>query len=74
MAFVTSIERMGREDERAAGLIAGRETLRRIMEGRFGAVPASLEERITKIDTLDDLNALLVKAAVAPSLEEIEQS
>ncbi len=81
MAYVTSIERMGREEGLAEGLVAGceegltstREGVRRVVETRFGAVPASLEQRIGAIGDLVTLNALLVKAAVASSLEDIEQ-
>jgi len=85
MAYVTSVERVGhqrglvagREEGlivgREEGLTVGRETLRRVLQGRFGAIPPLLDERIAALDALDALNALLLKAAMAASLEEVER-
>ncbi len=77
MAYITSVERVGHQRGlvagREEGMVAGRGTLRRVLRERFGPIPLALDERIAALDTLDALNTLLLKAAVAPSLEAVEQ-
>ncbi len=74
----------GREEGRVEGQVEGRvegqvegkrdalrQGVRQIVERRFGVVPEALEQRIAPLDDVEELNALLVQAAVAASLEDI---
>ncbi len=69
MRYITSAERIGREDGLAQGKLEGqRKALRQIVAARFGAVAPEMEGRINDADeaVLDDLLArALVVATVA---------
>lgn len=76
VAYVTSFERLSRAEGHAEGREEGqvegkRDALRRVVETKFGSVPEPWARRIAALDTVDALNALLVKVATASSLEEI---
>jgi hypothetical protein len=67
MSYVTSYERMAREEGR---MEAKREDLRDILRARFGVVPQALEERLAAADELT-LKALIVRAATIASPDEL---
>ena len=61
----------GRQEGRAEGWIeAKRDSLRKIIEQRFGAVPQALEARIARADA-DALDAMLVSAAMVARAEDL---
>jgi flagellar biosynthesis/type III secretory pathway protein FliH len=65
----------GRHEGRQEGIQQGRqegelELLRRMIEKRFGRVPAAVEERLAKL-TAGELEALGVTLLEAASLEEL---
>jgi predicted transposase YdaD len=73
MPYVTSIERMAREEGREAGrqqgrvegrLQARREDILRIVQARFGQMPPWFEQRLASADE-GALNDLLLRAATA---------
>ena len=75
MAYVTSIERIGREEGLTQGLTQGRvegkrATLQRLVRVRFGGTTEALEQRIAAADetALDDL---LDRVVVVTSLEDL---
>jgi hypothetical protein len=67
MPYTTSIERMAREEGR---LEAKREAIRQVVRARFNAVPQALEERMLAADEAT-LNALIQRAATAPSADQL---
>jgi hypothetical protein len=78
MAYVTSNERMARQEGLQAGLQEGRqegrqqakrESLLRVLEARFGEVPYTLRERVGAVEDDALLSQWLTHAATAPSLE-----
>lgn len=77
MPYVTSIERMAREDGRAEGRAEARaETLQdavlSVVESRFGAAAAeALRERVRQVQAPEALDALLRRAAVVADLSQL---
>jgi hypothetical protein len=67
MPYVTSYERMAREEGR---LEAKREAVREVVRARFGTVPQALEERLATADEAT-LNTLIQRAATAPSTDQL---
>jgi hypothetical protein len=87
MPYITSIERIGRRQGRQEGrlegrqegrqegqLLAARDAVRLVLEARFGQVPASILERLARMEALDRLKVLLRRASTAVSLIEFERS
>jgi hypothetical protein len=75
MPYVTSYERMAREEGRLEGreegrLDAKREDIRQFVRARFGSVPQALEERLAAADEAT-LNAFIQRAATAPSADQL---
>jgi hypothetical protein len=75
MPYITSAERIGMEQGlqqgRAEGHLEGkREALRRVIRARFGTLPEAVERRIAVADETD-LDALLERAVMAPSIEDL---
>ncbi|HEY3283176.1 MAG TPA: hypothetical protein VGN26_12975 [Armatimonadota bacterium] len=82
MPFVTSFERLSREEGIRQGvqqglqqgmaqgtLSAAREAVLEAVSARFGPVAADVSHRIHRVDDPDTLRALLRQAVTAPSLE-----
>ncbi len=67
MAYVTSWERMGRQDGELRGQ---RTTLLRMVRARFGNVPEALERHINAADQ-DELDTLVDRISTAASLVEL---
>ncbi|HEY8284646.1 MAG TPA: hypothetical protein VIJ28_09705 [Chloroflexota bacterium] len=79
MPYVTSWERMSRAEGLEQGLEQGREegreegkrqAIRQVLAVRFDSVPSHLDERITNAGK-DELDELLLRAAMAGSVEEL---
>ena len=79
MPYVTSIERIGRQEGRQEGLQEGlqegqqkalRDSISEVLEERCQSVPWELRERINTVQEPDRLKQLLRCAATAPSLAE----
>jgi flagellar biosynthesis/type III secretory pathway protein FliH len=81
MPYVTTIERLGREEGlkqgREEGLKQGlqlgrqealREDILEIVKARFGEVPYELRETIQRLESEAELKKLLRQAAVVPSI------
>lgn len=82
MPYITSIERMGREEGRQEGRQEGRElgrveALREnildLIEARFGPAPASIRERITAAKDPTVLKAWHRLAVTCPALRDFER-
>jgi len=50
------------------------EDIMTILTGRFGTVPASLQEQITSVKDGEQLRALMLRAATVSTLEEFAAS
>lgn len=61
----------GRQQERARTLGKLRDRLSRLLGERFGALPASVSERLSRITSPDELMDLLERAFAARSLDEL---
>jgi len=75
MPYITSIERIGRAEGLEEGIERGREEerralLRRVVTQRFGAIPPSLEGRITTASP-DELTALFDQSLQASAVDDI---
>jgi len=65
----------GKTEGRTEGRIEGQhEDIMTILTGRFGAVPASLQQQVTGVTDLAQLRALVLQAATALTLEEFSAS
>ncbi|MGH2410341.1 MAG: Rpn family recombination-promoting nuclease/putative transposase, partial [Chloroflexota bacterium] len=78
MPYVTSVERIGREEGLAEGREEGRvsglqEAIRRLVGARFGMIPPALEEQLRAADE-STLTAIFDRAVQAASLEELLRS
>ncbi len=72
MPYVTSWERIARQEGREEGILQGVvELLRQTLEVRFGEIPASLLERIQQCQDVDLLRALHKQAITVGSLDEL---
>ena len=67
MPYVTSIERLSREEGRQEGIL-------RVLEARFGLVSDSVAHRVRAVHDFASLDPLTEKAATAASLQEFEQA
>ena len=77
MPYITSIERLareeGQEEGRKDGLVAGlHAAVLGILEARFGDVPSTLATAIKAIDDPAVLDQLVRHAALADTLEAFE--
>jgi hypothetical protein len=71
MPYVTSYERMAREEGREEGrLNAKREDIREFVRARFGTVPQALEERLATADEAT-LNSLIQSAAPVAAADQL---
>jgi len=74
MKYITSIQRLGREEGLQLGvLLNSRKSVIKVLRARFKRVPGSLKNTIQAIDEESLLSKLLVKAALAESLEAFEK-
>ena len=68
MPYITSVERIGR----AAGEVEGKvEDILTVLRERFGAVPATVEERVRSTRDVAALTVLLVRALRIASPDEL---
>lgn len=74
MRYVTSIERLAKEEGKEEGIIENaRESVIEVLETRFGEVPTSIVEAINRIDQPSLLKTLLKRAIAIPSTTEFQQ-
>lgn len=74
MRYVTSIERLAKEEGKEEGIIENaRESVIEVLDTRFGEVPTSIVEAINRIDELSVLKTLLKRAIAIPSTTEFQQ-
>jgi hypothetical protein len=80
MPYVTSFERLAKEEGREEGLKEGRKagartellaTIRALLKDKFGASGLRLSSKIQAVDDLSDLRKLALRIAKASSLQEI---
>jgi len=78
MPYITSIERIGREEGLQQGLQQGlqgwQQMLLDALDERFGEVPASISDVIHQIQDLDRLRTLMRQVIRSASLEEFQQT
>jgi hypothetical protein len=77
MPYVTSIERLGREEGRAEGRQEGRaeaarELLRETLEIRFGEISTPIQEKVSAEQSLDRLKTWHRLALTCPSLDTFQ--
>jgi hypothetical protein len=77
MPYITSIERMGREEGREEGREVGRiealrENILEVIEARFGPAPAHVRDRINRAEDGNRLKGWLRSAATCATLGEFE--
>ncbi len=75
MPYITSVERLGRQEGRQEGLAEGllegkRAALRRLVARRFGVLPEALAQRIGAMDEAA-LDALLDRVLVVASVDDL---
>ncbi|BCL37863.1 transposase [Nostoc sp. MS1] len=70
MRYVTSIERLAKEEGKEEGI---RESVLDVLDTRFGEVPTSIVEAINRIDQPSLLKTLLKRAIAIPSTTEFQQ-
>jgi len=71
MPYITSIERMGREEGRLQTL---REDILDVLEARFGPLPSALRERMNAVEDITRLKSRLRQAVTCGSLSEFERA
>ena len=69
MPYITSIERMGREEGRLEAL---REGILEVLEARFGPLPSALRQRMSAEEDVTKLKSWLRQAVTCGSLTEFE--
>lgn len=77
MPYVTSIERLARQEGRQEGALEGRlatlrESILETLEARFQEVPVALRERISTVEVLPRLKLLLRRAATCDSFSDFD--
>ena len=70
MTYITSIERLGRQEGRRQTL---REDTLEVLEARFGEVPYAIRERIETVGDEAELKRLHRQAALTPGLTAFSQ-
>ena len=78
MPYVTSVERLAREEGLQQGLQQGiireaRENLLTVLETRFEALPTSLVDLINHIESHSLLKTLLIRGIIIGSIAEFQQ-
>jgi flagellar biosynthesis/type III secretory pathway protein FliH len=82
MRYVTSIERLAKQEGIEEGLQEGRQlgviqtsqdSVIEVLETRFGEVPTSIIDAVNNINDLSQLKTLLKGAIAIPSISEFEQ-
>ena len=72
MPYVTSVERLARQEGIQKGILQGAvDLLRQSLEVRFGEVPASLLEKIQQCQDVDVLRAIHKQVLTVGSLDEL---
>jgi len=71
MPYITSIERMGREEGRLQTL---REDILDVLEARFGPLPSALRQRMSAVEDVSRLKSWLRQAVTCRSLSEFERA
>ncbi len=75
MQYVTSIERLAREEGLIEGLIEkGREDVIDVLQIRFGELPNELVDKVNPIEDVTQLKMLLNRAVTANSLSEFQEA
>ncbi|MHB9078903.1 MAG: hypothetical protein ACYC3X_15605 [Pirellulaceae bacterium] len=72
MPYVTSVERLARQEGRQEGRQCAVDLLRQTLEVRFGEVPASLLEKIQQCQGVDVLRAIHKQVLTVGSLDELQ--
>lgn len=73
MAYVTSIERLAKEEGREEGIVlAGQEAVIDILEARFSELPVSLMEAIRRTEGVTRLRDMRLAALRASTVEEFQ--
>ena len=73
MPFVTSIERFAREEGRQEGqILALKESIRDLLEARFGVTPQAILDRMDGVSDLTTLRLWLRRTATIESLEAFQ--
>ena len=82
MPYITSIERIGREQGQREGRQQGRqegresalqESILDLLEARFGTVPYAIREHLLGVHHEDELKRLHRQAALAPDLDGFQK-
>ncbi len=72
MPYVTSIERLVREEEHQKGIEKGFQiAILKLLELKFNKVPANHRRKVGSVRDLERLNALLQAANDAKTLDEV---
>jgi len=71
MPYVTSIERIGREEGRVEAVL---ESILEVLEARLGAVPSEVRQRLTELKEINQLKRLLRQAGTCASLAEFQRA
>jgi len=79
MPYVTSIERIGREEGRVEGREEGRveavrESILEVLEARLGVVPPEVRQRLTELEEIGQLKRLLRQAGTCATLAEFQRA
>jgi hypothetical protein len=78
MPYITSVERLGREEGLRQGLQQGLRGLQQMvieaLDERFGAIPDPISDTIHQIQDPDQLRLLLRQAIRSVSLDEFQQA
>ena len=83
MPYVTSIERLGREEGLEQGLEQGRQqgllealrlAIHEVLTARFGALPSEVENKVQAMADEASLRQALRRASTTPSTEDFLQS
>ncbi len=75
MQYVTSIERLAREERIIEGLIEkGREDVIDVLQIRFGELPNEFVDKVNQIENVTQLKMLLNWAVTTNSLSEFQQA
>ena len=74
MPYITSNERIGREEGRQEGRQAAlQENIIEVLEARFGAVPYAWRERLLAVREKSKLKRLLRQAVLTPDLDKFQK-
>jgi plasmid stability protein len=68
--FMTGAEALLEEGRQQGALSTARDILRNLLRSKFGRVPRAVEKAIRTTDDLGQLNAWVVQAGMASTLEE----